>query len=192
MRLQDRGIEDFTVRSAEHPCPVERGVGIAQHVLGLCVPSGAHGHADARRQKDFTAVDRERSEDFREQAIGDDLCVADGLQAVEQHGELVGFDARHEVVAAQRGIDIRDAKARFQAPRGGGEERSRRMSAEVEQQQRVMESRIFLRALDRVRQTIDEEQPIGQRRELVGDGLDRDVGVRARQAHSRSAAVAHG
>ena len=124
MRLQDRGVEDFTVRAAEHACPVQRRLRVTQDVLGLAVSGGAHSHADARRQEQFTAVDREGCEDFLEKAIGNDRCVADGFEAVEQHGELVGLDARYEVVAAQGGVRIRDPKARFQAARGRGEKRS--------------------------------------------------------------------
>ena len=61
------------------------------------------------------------------------------------------------------------------------------MPAEVQQQQRVVKSRVFLSALDRVRQAIDEEQPVWQCGELVGDRL----GVSAHQAQGRSAAVTY-
>src|SRR5262245_26478659 len=125
VRLQDAGIEHFAVRSAEYPCPVQRRLRIAEYILRLRVASCTHGDADARGEKHFTAVHRERREHLLEEPIGYDLCVADGFQAVEQDGELIAFDARHDVVAAKGGSRVRDAEARLQTPRGSGQQRSR-------------------------------------------------------------------
>ena len=67
---------------------MQRRLRIAHHILGLCITGRTHGHAEARRQKPFTTVDRERRKHFLEQAIGNDLCMADRFQAVEQDGEI--------------------------------------------------------------------------------------------------------
>jgi hypothetical protein len=159
--------------------------------LGLRIPGRTHRHTDARGEKQFTTVDREGPQHLLEQAIRNDLRVADGFQAVEQHRKLVAFNARDDVVAAKGRTGIRDAKAGLQTTRGSGQQWSRRLATEIDEQQRVVEPLVLLCPRDRVRETIDQQQAVRQAGQLVGDGLDSDVRVGARQAQRRPAVVAH-
>ena len=58
-----------------------------------------------------------------EDAVRDDLGVADFLQAVEQDGEIVAVQSRDEIVVTQAGHRFRNTQAGLQAPGHGREER---------------------------------------------------------------------
>ena len=122
-RPQDGGVEDLAPAPAEQPRPVQGRVGIAHHGLGLGVTGGAHGDADAGREKDLVATDHERRQEFAEHAIRDDSGIADLGESVEQDGELVSAQPRHQVVAAHAGAAVAGAQAGLEPPGRGGQQR---------------------------------------------------------------------
>ena len=101
------------MRPAQHVCAVQCCLRIVQHLVGLRVAGRADGNADARRQPDLTSAERERIEHLTQDAIGDDLGVADVFQAVEQDREVVAVQSRNEIVVAQAGHRVRECAGTF-------------------------------------------------------------------------------
>ena len=198
--FQNRGVEDLAVRTAQHLCTVQRGLGVVQHVVGLRVTGRADGDADARRQPDLTSTERKGFENLAQHAIRDDLCVADLLQAVEQDGEIVTVHARDEIVVPHAEHRFRNAQGRFQASGDRRQERiagglaglpaGTRRSSQIDDQHREVETLVAARTLDGMRDAIDEQQAIGQPGDPIGHHLHGDVRVRTGQTDGLSGRIA--
>ncbi len=200
-RLHHGRVEHLAARTPQELRPVERGVGVPQHVLRPGVARGAHRDADAGRQEHFPPARREGGQDVREHTVRDGPRVPDFREAVEKNGELVPTQPRDEMILEGRARRVPPAQARLEAASGGRQEHVARRTlrpraagfgpVQVEQDHRELKALPALGPLDRARQVVEQQQAVRQSRLRVGDGLGRHVRVRSHQAGRLPALLAH-
>ena len=159
--------------------PIERGIRIADQGLGVIAVVGIDGDAETGTKVQLLVIDLERRQEGVEDLLGDLGGVLGAVDAGQQEQEIIGAEPCHGI-APTHGADqtLADRAQDLIAAREPERIVDQLEAVEVEDHDRE-QLLAAPRPLDRLGQTVIEQQAVGQagQRIVVGEVADRLLGV---------------